>query len=667
MHNFRSLKSLFLIVFILLSSAVIVPAQQTPDYLTAMQLMRQNQYEEAYEILSQLLRRDPGNYPILDQALNALTELKRYPEAIALIESRLRGRYEDIVMATRLGELYHLDDRQQDAYRIWDRTLMANQSSLQAYRYVADAMRSRREFARSIEVYETARRLFNNQSLFFSEITSAHMALGQREAAVSTLIGVLEFAPGNGTFVQRQLISYDDPLVTELAIIELDERSGRADRSTQVYGAYREVQIALLLEAGLYRRALATARSFENDATEGNWPVFNMANRLRAQNQFELADEAFSFYDSRNGHPLQARSMEDRAVLYMTWSRELTERNLDYDGKAEDLYRQADRILEQLINEHPNYQRRVEALSRLVEIALDYYKDSNRAEQKLEQLRSLARAEQHQIIADYLDGRIAMFNRNHAMARVHLTRANRNAGTGDWAERSRYFLALNDFYTGDFEFASIQMRPLERLTTSYYANDALRLRLWMQEGRNDGEPTDELRIFANARILFDTGSLAEAVEVLAPLITADSNRPMQGEALLMAADYLRRVDPTLTWAMLDKAIKQGQSGPQYERLLWERARIADGFLTSGLQPVIDQNEQGRKKTAPLVSWISGCTSEQIFFGVECTPETFLTLDVTEARRQLFTLYEDILFKYPLGFYSDAIRQRLQQLQNEFNL
>jgi tetratricopeptide (TPR) repeat protein len=665
--NFRSLTLFFLISLFSLMDTSFVLAQRPQDYIMAMQHMRQNQYEQAYDILVQLLRQDPNNYPLLDQALIALTELKRYPEAIELIESRLRGSYDDIVLATRLGELYHLDERSEQAYRIWNRTVQSNQSSLQAYRYVADAMRSRREFSMAIDIYENARRLFDNQSLFFSEITSAHMALGNRDKAVTTLIGVLEFAPGNGTFVQRQIISFDDPLVTELAIIDLDERAGRAARTTPVYSAYREVQIALLLEAGLFRRALATARSFESDAAEGSWPVFNMANRLRSQKQFELADEAYAFYQSRSGHPLQARSMEDRAVLYINWSRELTERNLDYDGKAENLYTRADELLEQLLSAHPNYHQRVEVLSRRIEISLDHFKDAERAQVKLEQLRQWSRTDQHQVIADYLDGRIAMFNGSHAMARVHLTRANRNAGTGEWAERSRYFLALNDFYTGDFEFASIQMRPLERLTTSYYANDALRLRLWMQEGRNEGEPTDELKLFANARILFDTGKVADAVERLAPLITEGVNRPMQGESLLMAADYLRRIDPILTWSMLDKAIRLGQRGPQYERLLWERARIADGLLSSGLQPVENQDDQSMRKTAPLVSWISGCTQEQLFFGHDCVPKTFLTLETEEAKRGMFDLYEDILFEYPLGFYSDAIRQRLQQLQNEFNL
>ena len=149
-----------------------------------------------------------------------------------------------------------------------------------------------------------------------------------------------------------------------------------------------------------------------------------------------------------------------------------------------------------------------------------------------------------------------MFRGEHSQARIHLTRANRNARTGEWAERTRYFLALNDFYTGDFEFATIQMRPLERAFTSYYANDALRLRLWIQEGRAEDEPLPELEQYALARFLFDTGDASRAVETLLPLITDPGNPPMRGEALIMAADFMRSLNPRATFAMLNKSVRK---------------------------------------------------------------------------------------------------------------
>lgn len=659
-----------LLFSIILCSMLIVDvresfAQRNQQYSVAMQYMRQNEYEKAYEILKGLVEKEPGNFPVFDQALNALVELKRYDEAIDLATRRLGRDYQDIVVATRLGELYHLNDDTEKAYEVWQRALDANSNSLQAYRYIGDMMRNRREYAKSVELYETARTKFNNQTLFFTEITTNYMAMGRHDLAVVNLVDVLAVSPGNSTFVQRQIISFDEPAVVELAIVELSERSRSLSRGSAEYIAFQEVSIALLLEQRLFRRALVTARSLESVASEGSWPVYTIANRLRSQEQFELADEAYQFYADRDRHPLQARSREDRATLYILWSRSLTAKNIDYDGKATELYKKADQILQDLLQQFPNYQRRTEVLSTKADLALDYLKNVSQAEHYLTQIQQLPNNSQNDIIAGYVEGRILMFKGSHSLARVQLTRANRNARTGEWAERTRYFLALNDFYTGDFEFAAIQMRPLERLSTSYYANDALKLRLWIQEGRIDDEPTDELKRFSRARFLFDTGNVEEAIEQVLPLITTTQNVPLRGEALLLGADYLRTVNAGVTFSMLDKSLKGGFNGPQRERLMWERARIADGIskLLSSNESIVLDEVTG--KLTPLFEWTQ--TSGDCTVFLRCYTQPIQNTTASDRTEQVFTLYEDILFEYPQGFYADAIRNRLREIQSEINL
>ena len=660
------LTTIVLIITVLCVTTTAAQAQRSADYAAATQLMRQGEFEQAYEILQELLRRDPNNFMIVDQSLTALVELKRYDEAIALAENRLRGNYADIVLAARLGELHHLNQNRDKAIEVWSRAVAANESSLQAYRYIGDFKRNRREFALAIELYESARTRFGNKTLFFSEITSAYMSLNRPDRAVQTLAEVLEFAPNNSTFIQRQIINFDDPALTDLAILELDERSRNQRSGSAEFIAFREVSIALLMERQLFRRALATARSLEAVTPDGSWPVYNIANRLRSQNQFELADEAFQFYHERANHPLQARSKEDRALMLVTWSRSLSDRNLDYDGKASRLYEHAAQLLDALLTEHPNYSRKAEVLVLKSEIGLDHFRDATPAEQNLAELRNMPRSPQHDILTDYLEGRLLMFRGEHSMARVHFTRANRNARSGEWAERSRYFLALNDFFAGDFEFAAIQMRPLERQNTSYYANDAIRLRLWIQEGRQQDEPLPELHTFSRSRFLFAAGQLQEAVEHLTPLVTASEATPLQGEAILMAADYLRTVSPEATYALLHQTIQSGFRGAQRERIMWERARIADGmYLQEQIQPVL-LSEAVPDALMPLITWAVGnqpdCTARELFFAT-CGEAAAVAAMSPAARIQHITdLYEDILFDYAQGFYADAIRARLQQLQ-----
>src|SRR5690606_5847661 len=99
--------------------------------------------------------------------------------------------------------------------------------------------------------------------------------------------------------------------------------------------------------------------------------------------------------------------------------------------------------------------------------------------------------------AAYLQGRIHIAKQEFPLARVSLTKANKLANIGELAEKTRYFLALTDFYAGDYEFAEIQLKALGRQNTSFYANDALELRLWLQEGNIGDSTFAELHAFAD--------------------------------------------------------------------------------------------------------------------------------------------------------------------------
>jgi hypothetical protein len=299
------------------------------------------------------------------------------------------------------------------------------------------------------------------------------------------------------------------------------------------------------------------------------------------------------------------------------------------------------------------------------DISLDHFRNMTKAGEYLTQLRANSRTPQHEILADYLQGRIYLFGGQHSMARLQFTRANRNARSGEWAERSRYFLALNDFYTGDFEFASIQMRPLERQSTSYYANDALRLRLWIQEGRQDDEPLPELLTFSSARFLFSTGQMQQAIAEVIPIITSAQQVPLKGEAILMAADYLRTVSPEATFALLNRILAEGFRGAQRERIMWERARIADGMYVQQQISATTLKNTIPDSVVPLIDWAvdaSSCTAEELFFTNCGAAGVLASMSAAARTNHIIELYEDILFEFAQGFYADSIRARLLQLQ-----
>lgn len=650
----NSMKVLLLVLFVSLPLTTF--AQTSGSYMDAVQLIRGAKYEQAYTILSRLLREDPSNYPVFDQTIHVLVNLKRYDDAINITSRRLNGNYSDIILATRLAELYHLNGDLEKAYETWNRALSSNQQSVNAYRFVADNMTQRREYAKAIEIYTLARQRFNNNSLFFSEVTTNYMALGERSKAVATLIDVLEYSPGNSAFVLRQIINFDDDQFSELAIIELDERSRSRISTTEVIAAQKEVLIGLLMEEQFYRRALSTAKSYEAEAKEGVWPVFSLAGRFKSIQEFELADEALEFYISRTSHPLQPRALEDRALLYMTWAEYLDEFNLVNDIPTDTLISQALSSLNKLLTEFPGDNRRIETLSLKCELVLDNYSDVQTATSLINEIKRLAHNNDHQIIADYLDGRVHITQGYHSLARVSLTRANREARTGELAEKTRYFLALNDFYAGDFEFSSIQMRALERLTTSYYANDALKLRVWMTEGMKKDSVSNELKSFAKASYYFDTNKITEAVSELIPILESTNSRPLIGDVILLISDNFRHSNPKLVYQLIN--IQVNNSSPaKRERILWEKARIMELSIQ---QPVLIADIPPEQEILATVIHKHHNTSTEITDRSTLinwiNTINFSNSDIIEA-------YENILLEYPNGFYAQLVRQRLEAYKN----
>ena len=651
------MNSLKFVVLTLIMSVImpnITLSQNSDDYMTGVQLVRQSQFEEAYKIFSRLYDRNPNNFPVYDQLINTLINLKRYDEAILITSKKLNQNYTDIILATKLAELYHLNGNIDLAYQTWDRALNANINSIQAFRYIGENMIYRREHEKAIDIYLQARRNFNNPTLFFSEITNGYVALGRREDAVKTLVSALASSPGNGAYILRQIISFDDAQITELAILEINDRLNTRLIAGPENATLNEVLIGLLMEGNYYRRALSTAKRYESQADNGVWPVFTLANRLKSQQEFDLANEALTFYIVQSEHPLLARSLEDRALLYITWSKYLKDYNLDFGSNIEDLNTKALQDLDTLISEHPNYQRIIEVLSLKTELILDTIGDINLANSLVQEIKSNSFNQDHEIITEYLEGRIQMTQGSHSMARINFTRANRLARTGEMAEKTRYYLALNDFYAGDFEFSSIQMRALERLNTSYYANDALKLRVWMREGIQQDIPTEELKQFSKARYLFETHKKSEAISLLFSLISSPDGTPLKGESVLMISEYLKSGYSELIFDLLTITLRSYR-GPLAERLTWEKVRLADGIYSNDIPLNSTENE--------FISELDEWVSSQITTDKQELSEN-ISISNSLDLNELTSMYEDLLNEFPNGFYATSVRNRLTELNSK---
>lgn len=615
-------KTLLLLCIALLLPSGKLLAQLNNQFQIANRLMQQQRYEDALPILQLTNREQPQVFLFFDKLIECHIQLKQYDEALSQVEKAISSRQNVSLSRVLEAELYHFKGDTTRAFDIWEQNLNQYPTQLQIYLNTATSMVERRAYSKAIDVYMKGRSVFNNDQLFMSEVPNTYMQAGKYEEAIAEWLTLIKVNPQQTNALQRLLLRYNDPLLYDITILELEDQLSEMAIENPAYSSFYEFQIWLLLENKLFRRAFSTAREFENRTSNFNFSLFNVGRKLTDNKEFELAIDAFDFYIQNSTGEIKWRAMEQKADVQTRWAKYFDDYNLDLEGKKEELFFNAGLILDTIIDETVTYSRLDKIFLKKAELSLDFVYNLEEAKEATKRLKSIPQMFDTPE-ANYLDGRIHLAQEEYTLARISFTRSNKKADIGELAEKTRYFLALTDFYAGDFEFAKIQLKTLGRQNTSYYANDALELRLWVQEGLTADTTGSYLTQFAKANYLLSIGRVEDAKNSLYEIIDNASTSPFKDDSFVLLAgigdattfDYIQNVStfllnsPTLSLK---------------ERLLWERAKAADEAYN-----------------------ISNSTENELTFEVDL--------------QKVLDNYGAIILEYPQGFYAPFARKRLAEL------
>jgi predicted Zn-dependent protease len=624
-------------IFLLAAGLFALPAksQDSNAYFIANQMLQSQQYERAYEMFYQLHTQNPENYLFLEKATESLINLKRYETAIEITSRARNQSYFPAQAGIRLGEIYHISGDTLRAFSIWDKVKEQNPRNLEIYLSMARAMSDRRAFEPAIETYKAAAKLFSDTTVLSSELANTYMKAGRYEESIREYLDLIKQNPDRINYVQSTLLRFNDDYLYDIAILEIGDFLEELPATHPSYRDLHQLELWLLLERELYERALATAREFEESQSYTSYSLYGLGAKLLSDRQFELAEQAYRYYVENNIEVAKYQSMEEIATIYIEWADYLSDFNLSSGQRRDSLYRKAFETLSTLEKEAPGYRNMDRVYITQAELALEHLHQPRHATDYLAKLQQ--RADSSNLAQrSYIEGRIYLYENNYSRARIAFTKSNKDVRLGELAEKARYYLALTDFYAGDYEFAKIQLNALERQTTSYFANDAVQLRVWIQDGLQADSTGALLDPFAKAVEYFAQGLRDSALITLDPLITENSYNPLSDEALLELSSHVTTDILALTYARLTRYLNTaGRVSPLRERLMWEKARIGDRYFS--------QNETHSQ----AVSTASGDSE----------------ISMPENRGQIITLYEEIILEYPQGFYASFARSRIEELQN----
>ncbi|MEO1023023.1 MAG: hypothetical protein AAFW89_10815 [Bacteroidota bacterium] len=614
--------SRFLFILLLCVMAGIeLRAQVSSMYQIAARRVQLQQYEEAKAILQNLVEQEPSELIYVDLLIDCHIQLKEYTEAKELAEQQIRNQQNIPLITIRLAELYHYQQDTTAAFRLWEENLEMYPDQLQVYINTARQMLEVRAYLKAVDVYKLARVRFNNNQLFFSDVANAYMQSGEYELGLREWIKLIQINPRQLSLIQRNLLRYNDPLLNDITIVEVDEILDTLAIQNKAYRALYQLQIWLLQENKLYRRALVTARAYERKTQDYTFSLFNLGRQLVDNNEFELSIQAFNWYKEEAIGEIRWRAMEELGTAYMRWADYVDQYGLNR-VMTDSLYSEAAEEFEAIVTETSRYSRIANVYLKQAELALDHQFNQSTLTEVISQLKSLSNGDNTAEI-DYLEGRRYLTNKDFVQARLLFTRSNKKASIDELAEKTRYFLALTDFYAGDYEFAKIQLKTLGRKNTSYYANDALELRLWIMEGTAQDSTGSALGPLATAHFNYFNGNKGEANEQFLALLTEDPAYPFREDAFLfLAKDGQLGINQINAFVAQDdtSSLATTWTVPKMERresIMWQRILAVEEAIRIGAEGF---------DTETLVRYL-----------------------------------EDMILDYPQGFYAPYARKRLNEL------
>jgi tetratricopeptide (TPR) repeat protein len=639
---------------------------QSGDYQIANRLMQQQNYEEALPILRDLHENNPGAHVFFDRYIECLINLSEIEEAERVARRQVERNRSHSISQIRLAEILHIKGDRNEALSIWTDAIDRNPESIQTYYSVASSMNKRREYNEAIDIYKRAQEKLNSPTLFMNELANAYMQAGRFDESVREFYRMVLESPDQMGMVQQRFLRMRDEQLYVVASFELEDILFELNPSHIAYPQLYQLLTWLLLETEEYRRAFNFAQHYENQTSYTIQSLMSLGSQFLSAGQYSYAAEAFRYYADNSSGSVKFRAMEELSRTYQSWSQHLQQHNLETSTRHLQLYRNAYELGEKLLDEALNYDRADRVFSMLIDISLDQFKDPDKAEMWYNRMKNHSSADEAFTL--YAEGRIALFQKNYNLARQALTRADRATSNSNLSERTRYYLSLTDFFAGDPEFAEIQLRSLERRHTSFYANDAIKMRMWIKNGQRADTTGSVLRTIGEGLYSIHVGNYEEALPLFEPILV-NSNNPFADDLTVELSSLLSSDYNLLVLMLLERQIENRPQSPQLERMMWDYAVLAEEIYKTGGFEIPNKPPYIFSFFAPSSSYQiedGNRTSEDQFFDRQnmgrYNYENYIAASGKFDPQYISDLFEEIILKFPDGFYAPYAREKLQSIE-----
>lgn len=535
--------------------------------------MRAGNFDEAIEILDDLYAESPDNSSFYRKLKEAYENVKKYDEALRLVEDRIANSPTPVLLSEKARLLFQKGEEEQ-AHETWTEALSLAPNQTTTYRTVYQTLVDIRQFRRAIDVLQEGRSTLDRPDLFQAELAYLYGLDGRHREAMQEYVSLLEEAPQRREFVRSRLQTFVDQNEGIAASIEVLEE---AVQEAPLNRAYRELLAWLHMERDDYEEAFDVYRAIDRLEDEQGRGLFTFARQAADAQQFAVATEAFEAVLDRSPDASVAPSAQ-RALgaMYEEWARSDVETSSP--GSDSTRYAKAVTAYRTFLDAYPSHDAYPQVLLDLGTLQLDVYHALDDAESLLDQVVSEYPETSAAHEAEYNLARLALLRDDHERARLLLSRVASQNQNGDLADQAQYELALLHFYRGEFEAALTRAEATSANTAADVANDAIALKVLLQENRGPDSLDTPLRMFAKARLYERQHRYEEAAAQLDSLLQQYGRHSLADHAYFRQAHVsLAQGDTTDALASFKRLPHRHPRSPYADRSLYRVATLNEAL------------------------------------------------------------------------------------------
>jgi len=518
--------------------ASVAPAQtknQDPKIRLAQTYEQAGKCEEAAKIYEELRATEPTNIVFFDGLRRMYLQLKRYDDAVALLRDRLASHPADVTLRAQLGSVLYKAGREAEAYTEWEHALTMDPDNPAYYRTVASVLMENRLLDKTAELYRRARVACGDSELFTLELAQLLSLSMDFRGATAEYLRWLKKNPKQLAFVENRMAGIT--LREEALRAAIEEVRSVLKREQEDY--LFEFLAWLHLEEKDYDQAYEVYKRLNRMSNGNGTRIHAFAERAFREKAFRIAAQA---YLEAINTPLPAGRVPAAKFGYARCLKELsilsdTPRTRGSEsgalsGEAHPQYAEAIEYFQKIIKEYPRSEFSARSYFEVGVLQFERLFDNDAA------LVSLLAVEQEMPEKSTLSSSVALNiskvqtakgDTSSAASRLRVV-AVASYATPDQQDEATYRLAELEYFRGEFESATARLSEITLNLHADYANDALRLRAFLEENGPAGNtPVKE---FARAEYLMRQRKNTEAVALFQTVLEQYPQALLVDDALM---------------------------------------------------------------------------------------------------------------------------------------